>query len=105
MQDNARPHTARKTVDWLEANGIKVLEEWPARSPDLNPIENLWAIVCKRVAKRMPLCEEELVQFLKEEWDATPQAVVDNLVLSFEGRLNECVRLGGETIVTKSRDR
>jgi len=68
-------------------------------------IENLWAIVCKRVAIRQPLCEKELAQFLKEEWEGLPQTMVDNLVLSFKGRLQECVRLGGETIFTKEGDR
>jgi len=105
MQDGARAHTASSTIRWLENNHVRMLEDWPPRSPDLNPIENLWAYTCKCVAKRQPTSSEELAQYLKEEWDALPQSLIDDLVLSFAGRLQECVRLKGESIVTKSRGR
>ena len=105
MQDGARPHTAKSTMKWLGDNKFDVLPGWPARSPDLNPIENLWAIISRRVGSRQPTDEAELALFFVEEWNAIPQSVIDKLVLSFEGRLKECIARNGETIATKSKDR
>ena len=41
QHDGARPHTANATKAWLQKNKIKVLP-WPAKSPDMNPIEHMW---------------------------------------------------------------
>ena len=39
MQDGARVHTANATLAYLDRKQVKVLQNWPPRSPDLNPIE------------------------------------------------------------------
>ncbi len=47
QQDLAPAHTAKGTKSWFNDRGVTVLD-WPADSPDLNPIEDLWSIIVKR---------------------------------------------------------
>ena len=46
QQDNATCHTAHPVKEWFEEEGIEVMT-WPAQSPDINPIENLWDYIAK----------------------------------------------------------
>ncbi len=48
QQDLAPAHTAKGTKSWFNDNGVTVLD-WPENSPDLNPIENLWGTVKRKM--------------------------------------------------------
>ena len=92
-----------KMLKPLMSDDLALLERvWTAGglSPDLNPIENLWAILARKVGNRLPVDDAELEKFFIEEWDAIPQKMIDDLVLSFVPRLKECVAQHGETIST-----
>ncbi|GFV06635.1 transposable element Tcb1 transposase [Trichonephila clavipes] len=83
MDDNARPHRADIVDDYLKSEGIARMT-WPAYSPDLLPIENLWDALGRAVSLRFPPPATliELETALQEEWRLLNSAVVDHLIES-----------------------
>ncbi|GFW83398.1 transposable element Tcb2 transposase [Trichonephila clavipes] len=74
MDDNATCHQTLAVQDCLDSEGIQRLV-WPARSPDLNPIGNVWDALGRQVAGRNypPTNKNTLNLALTEEWDKLPQ--------------------------------
>ncbi|GFU69656.1 uncharacterized protein TNCV_2559461 [Trichonephila clavipes] len=81
MDDNATCHRTLAVQDCLDSEDIQRLV-WPARSPDLNPIENVWDVLGRQVAGRNypPPNKNTLIRALTEEWDKLPQQLLDNIV-------------------------
>ncbi len=75
------------------------MEPWPPNSPDLNPIENLWSIMDKKLENNgRPNNKEEFIETLKEVWNNLDWKVLENLSLSMEKRINLVIEREGESI-------
>ena len=68
MEDNASIYTSKATRAYHIYHGV-IRMTWPAHSPDLNPIENVWRLLKYRIGKRFPKSEDKVRQFLLEEWE------------------------------------
>lgn len=94
MQDNDPKHTARSVKQWFSSENINVLD-WPAQSPDLNPIENLWADVEIALEKKVSKNAEELFQNVKEIWQSIPVERCQHLVASLPKRCKAVLEAKG----------
>lgn len=97
-QDNDPKHKEHNVRMWLLFNCGKVIDT-PAQSPDLNPIENLWVLLKKNVAKRQPKYRTALKTAILEEWQRIPTNYdMPKLIHSMKKRL-QCVvdAKGGHT--------
>ena len=85
QDDSARPHRSRAVNQFFEDEGINHMD-WPARSPDLNPIEHLWDMLDRQVRSRnhQPRSVQELAQWIQEEWRAIPQQQIQTLIGSID---------------------
>ncbi|GFX85160.1 transposable element Tcb2 transposase [Trichonephila clavipes] len=94
MDDNARSHRARIVEEYLEDHGLERME-WPARSPDLNPVEHLWNYLSREVAalNPPPRSLHELKQGLLCVWFSLPIPVSDNLINSMGNRCRQCIQV------------
>ena len=102
MHDGAPSHSAKKTVAFLEKNGFKDsrLMKWPSVSPDLNPIENLWAMIKRRlyVGGRQFTTKNELWEEIQTVSKSITSEEIINLVSSVDNRLIKVLQKSGSHI-------
>ena len=81
QQDNVTMHTSKLMKDWFKTKYLEVLD-WPTKSPDLNPIENLWEILSRSVYKNKCQFEdrETLKSCIKQYWNEIPSETLRKLI-------------------------
>lgn len=99
MQDGAPCHTANVVKNYLESEGITVLD-WPGNSPDMNPIENLWGILKQRLYGQTIKTKNELIREIINAWhrDASIVPTCERLIDSMPQRIAALIEAkGGHT--------
>ncbi|KAL0199152.1 hypothetical protein M9458_007692, partial [Cirrhinus mrigala] len=94
QQDLAPAHSAKATSTWFKDHGIPVLN-WPANSPDLNPIENLWGIVKRKMRYARPNNAEELKAAIRATWALITPEQRHRLIDSMPRRIAAVIQAKG----------
>ena len=96
MDDNARAHRARLVTEFLKGQKIERME-WPAGSPDINPIQHVWDMMGRSLeqleAHRLGL--QQLRVALEAAWDALDVRDINRLISSMKQRCEAVIAAGG----------
>ncbi|MPC76829.1 Transposable element Tc1 transposase [Portunus trituberculatus] len=98
QQDGATSHTAKCVTNWLKDCCVNFINDWPGQSPDLNPIENLWNSMKRRLQGKNVDSYDKLEREVRSAWNSIPLEECRNLALSMKTRLQEVIKKkGGHT--------
>lgn len=103
QQDGASIHVSKcknGTIPWLKNNNVELLEGWPARSPDLNIIENLWGILTHRIYSQGKQYNsvDELKATILQAWNEISLDTIRNLYRSLPNRMLDTIEKQGKHI-------
>ncbi len=93
LQDLAPAHTAKGTKSWFNDHGVTVLD-WPANSPDLNPIENPLGCV-KKMRDTRPNNADDLKAAIKATWASFTTEQCHRLIVSMPRRIDAVIHAKG----------
>ena len=97
MDDNAPPHQSHIVKEWV-VNQNREVVDWPANSPDINPIENAWAELKRRVEVKGATSLEVLWKFAEEEWKKLDESFLKKLTDSMPRRMTALIEAKGGSI-------
>lgn len=97
-QDGAPCHRSKKTINWLTNQNVNLIENWPANSPDLSCIEQVWAILEAKIQKYKISSLKDLYECLQKEWFSIPTEKLNNLISQTPNRFQLCINENGKPI-------
>ena len=98
LQDGAPCHTSKRSIAVLKKKEKEfTVMDWPGNSPDLNPIENLWSIMKRKLKKNHTITSlEKLVKEIKVMWVNIKPDLCKKLARSMPKRIKDCIENGGQ---------
>jgi DDE superfamily endonuclease len=95
QQDGASCHTSKFTKTWMMKNNMSFWT-WPSGSPDLSPIENVWAIMKKELRKKRPKNKIDLKNKILAIWNSFPIDKCQDLYNSMNRRMEDVIKAKGD---------
>src|SRR5579871_3390565 len=98
QEDNDPKYTSGKAQTWKKDNDVNNIS-CPSQSPDLNPMENVWAVLKANVSNYKPRSTQHLIKIIKKEWKKLDGVFAKNLVLSMKNRISLILSNEGDHIL------
>ncbi len=95
QQDNAKPIPAAITTEWFLSRRVRALN-WPACSPDLSPIENIWHVIKQKIRQRRPQTLQQLETYIRQEWNQILTPKLQKLITSMLIHLQTVLKRRGD---------
>ena len=98
MEDGAPVHRSKFPKEWRERNNVEKLD-WPAQSPDLNPIENVWMVMKDRLQKNNPPISsiDDMKTALQLCWDSLDVISINKYIETVPNRIKNVIKNKGKS--------
>ncbi|KAG1606697.1 hypothetical protein G6F45_013921 [Rhizopus arrhizus] len=100
QHDNDPKHKAKSTMDWLDNHQVRYISDWPAQSPDLNPIEHVWHQLKLKLScyERRAKNTDELWERVEKVWNGFDKELCQRYIDGMPARIQEVInKKGGST--------
>ena len=90
----ARMHWTLDALRFYKENNIVVID-WPAYSPDLNPIENVWAYIKEKLSGKKFISTKQIETEIIKIWESIPKIQIEKICESIYDRIGDCIEMKG----------
>ena len=94
QMDNARIHWTLDALRFYKENNIVIID-WSSYSPDLNPIENVWAYIKGKLSGKKFISMKKIETEIIKIWESIPKIQIEKTCESIYDRIGDCIEMKG----------
>ena len=94
QMDNAQIHWKLDALRFYKENNIVVID-WPAYSPYLNPIKNVWAYIKGKLSGNKLISMKQIETEIIKIWESIPKIQIEKTCESIYDRIGDCIEMKG----------
>ena len=94
QMDNAQIHRTLDALRFYKKKNIVVID-WPVYSPDLNPIENVWAYIKRKLSAKKFISMKQIETEIIKIWESIPKIQIEKTCETIYDRIGDCIEMKG----------